>query len=262
MRLFLKLLRSAALGLVVVGVLIVLLPAPRSGSPILPISGFFPEGEVEFLDSDQLSAQFLYADLDAQQSAIAEERLLAGVAAEYAQFLSELDVSAQAEQQISAALMQAQRELTDYRLAQSMNVLGERQLGYKPASNYVLQSLAELLTPAQAEQLQAVQRRFAWERFAPSYRARIDSFAMSQEENFNPALREAIIEAQFANSYELDSPHALGLATPAQRIQSQLAALTRTEQDLEAVADRDGVALAKRFLANERRQLESLRLLL
>ncbi len=274
MRLLLKLLLSAGLGFAIVAVLVVLLPMPKSGSALLPISGFFPEGEVVSLNPEQLEKQFLYANLDAQQSAIAEARLLNGVAAEYEQFLGDLDVSPQARKHISERLMQAQRELTDYRLAQSMNVLGDRQLAYAPANNYVLHSLKEILTPDQANKLQAVQRQFAWERFKSSYRARLDSFAESYRgehteshgeafrETFDAALRDAIVEAQFASSYELDSPHALGLASPAQRIERQLAALSQTLTTLSLTVDSEALAAAKLFIEHEKRQLENLQPLL
>ena len=262
MRLLFKLLLSAALGFAVVAVLVVVLPTPKTSSSFLATSGFFPEGKVTQLNAEQLRTQFLYANLDAQQSAIAEEHLLSGVLAEYEQFLSELDVGEQAKQRISAALMQAQRELTDYRLAQSMEVIGDRQLGYSPAQNYVLKSLEGLLTPPQALRLQELQRQFAWERFGPSYQARIDAFALSLGETFPDALRAAIIEAQFAHSYELDSPHALGLATPAQRLESQLAALAETERALKLAVASEEFAPAQLFIDHERRQLKGLRSLL
>ena len=92
MRLLFKLLLSAALGFAVVAVLVVVLPTPKTSSSFLATSGFFPEGKVTQLNAEQLRTQFLYANLDAQQSAIAEEHLLSGVLAEYEQFLSELDV--------------------------------------------------------------------------------------------------------------------------------------------------------------------------
>lgn len=261
MRLLLKFLLSAALGFAVVAVLVVFLPTPRSTSSYTPTSGFFPEGEVIQLNAEQLRTQFLYANLDAQQSAIAEERLLGGVVAEYQQFLDELDVDEQEKQRISTVLLQAQRELTDYRLAQSMDVIGERQLSYRPADNYVLQSLGGLLSPSQALRFQELQRRFAWERFEPSYRARVDSFATSLGETFPDALRAAMTEAQFAYSYELDSPHALGLTTPAQRLENQLLALSKTEKALESTTASEDFALARRFIEHERRQLNSLRTL-
>ncbi|MBT6315709.1 MAG: hypothetical protein HOJ37_02395, partial [Gammaproteobacteria bacterium] len=91
MKNLLRVILGGLLGLAIVLLLTLILPTPQGpDSGDTPRSGFFAEDASEQFSPTQLENQFLFADLDAQQSAVAEGRLLGEVDSDYAQFFARL----------------------------------------------------------------------------------------------------------------------------------------------------------------------------
>ena len=202
------------------------------GSGDTPRSGFFAEDASEQFSPAQLENQFLFADLDAQQSAVAERRLLGEVDSDYTQFFVRLAGDQQRETAIRKALIQAHRELTDFRLAQSMGGVGDRQRRYEPATNYVLSRLKSLLDESEIAELDTVMRRNAWEKFKPSFGAQVRRFARESDLPFAEGEINHLVAIHFDSSYLLLNPHALGESSQQQRMSLQRKALALTRREL------------------------------
>tara|TARA_B110000027_G_scaffold118577_1_gene130687 strand:+ start:340 stop:1056 length:717 start_codon:yes stop_codon:yes gene_type:complete len=202
------------------------------GSGDTPRSGFFAEDASEQFSPAQLENQFLFADLDAQQSAVAERRLLGEVDSDYTQFFVRLAGDQQRETAIRKALIQAHRELTDFRLAQSMGGVGDRQRRYEPATNYVLSRLKSLLDESEIAELDTVMRRNSWEKFKPSFGAQVRRFARESDLPFAEGEINHLVAIHFDSSYLLLNPHALGESSQQQRMRLQREALALTRREL------------------------------
>ena len=174
----------------------------------------------------------VHADLDAQQSAVAERRLLGEVDSDYTQFFVRLAGDQQRETAIRKALIQAHRELTDFRLAQSMGGVGDRQRRYEPATNYVLSRLKSLLDESEIAELDTVMRRNAWEKFKPSFSAQVRRFARESDLPFAEGEINHLVAIHFDSSYLLLNPHALGESSQQQRMSLQRKALALTRREL------------------------------
>ena len=233
MKNLLRVILGGFLGLAIVLLLTFILPTPQGpNSGDTPRSGFFAEDASEQFPPAQLENQFLFADLDAQQSAVAERRLLGEVDSDYALFFARLAGDQQRETAIRKALIQAHRELTDFRLAQSMGGIGDRQRRYEPASNYVLSRLESSLNDSEIVELNAVMRRNAWDRFMPSFGAQVTRFARESDLRFAEGEIDHLVAIHFDSSYLLLNPHALGESSQQQRLSLQLEALALTRREL------------------------------
>ncbi len=230
LRIFLKLLASASLGLVVVLALVIVAPEPSYSR--LPFSGFLPEGAVEPLTPEQASQQFLFANLDAQQSAIAEARLLGEVRAEFASFVDGLEGDDARRESVAELVLQGFRELTDYRLAQSMGVLSERQESYARSPNYLLARVAPLLTESERADFQALQEHTEWEKFEQSFRVRLTAFLSEAHLTLSTEGQEALVRLQFEHSFRREHPHGLSGKPLSERFAVQEEAFRETRDML------------------------------
>lgn len=255
----LRVILGGLLGLGIVLILTLVLPTPQGpeSSPA-PRSGFLLQDAPEGLSLVQLENQFLFADLDAQQSAVAEERLLGEVDADFAQFYASLTGDEQRKSAIRDALVQAHRELTDFRLAQSMGAMGSRQMAYKPAANYVLSRLRPALSQNEIIELETLMRRNAWEKFKPSYRGQAELFARQNGLDFTKGEIDHLVATHFESSYALLNPHALEETSQRARLSLQREALERTRQALGENLSPAQRAVAEQFIDAQLAEFESL----
>jgi hypothetical protein len=259
----LRVILGGLLGLAIVLLLTFILPTPQGpDSGDTPRSGFFAEDATEQFSPTQLENQFLFAGLDAQQSAVAEGRLLGEVDADYAQFFARLAGDQQREAVIRKALIQAHRELTDFRLAQSMGGIGDRQRRYEPASNYVLSRLESLLNDSEIADLDTLMRRNAWEKFKPSFGAQVTRFARESDLRFAEGEIDHLVAIHFDSSYLLLNPHALGESSQQQRLGLQREALALTRRELAVNLAAKQRASAYAFIDAQLIELDTLAALL
>lgn len=258
MKFLLRVVIGAALGLVIVLVLTVLMPEPTQRSVTQPLAGFLADYSGAQFSAEELDAQFLFASLDAQQSAIAERRMLGELEAEFGPFLEALGSDDGRRQSIREALGLAYRELTDFRLAQSMDALGPRQLAYPESNNHVLLRLDSLLTPQEREALAALMKSNAWDAFRRSYAARLAAFVSTHSVPLDASLSETLVRTHFENSYALESPHGMARTSSGERLSLQRKALIATREALAPeIATEEGRALGM-FIAAELRSLQEI----
>lgn len=249
LRIFLKLLASASLGLVVVLALVIISPEPSYSR--LPFSGFLPEGAVEPLTPEQASQQFLFANLDAQQSAIAEARLLGEVRAEFAAFVDGLEGDEARRESVAELVLQGFRELTDYRLAQSMGVLSERQESYARSPNYLLARVAPLLTESERADFQVQQEDNEWEKFEQSFQARLAAFLNEAHLTLSAEGQEVLVRLQFEHSFRREHPHGLSGKPLSERFAVQEEAFRETRDVLAEQLTGDELRSAIGFIDAE-----------
>ena len=263
MKNLLRVILGGLLGLFIVLLLTFILPTPQGrDSGETPRSGFFAEDASEQFSPAQLENQFLFADLDAQQSAVAERRLLGEVDSDYAQFFARLAGDEQRETVIRKALIQVHRELTDFRLAQSMGGIGDRQRRYEPASNFVLSRLESLLNGSEIAELDTVMRRNAWEKFKPSFGAQVTRFARESDQRFTEGEIDHLVAIHFDSSYLMLNPHALGESSQQQRLGLQREALALTRRELAVNLAAKQRASADAFIDAQLIELDTLAALL
>lgn len=263
MKNLLRVILGGLLGLAIVLLLTLILPTPQGpDSGDTPRSGFFAEDASEQFSPAQLENQFLFADLDAQQSAVAEGRLLGEVDSDYAQFFARLAGDQKRETAVRQALIQAHRELTDFRLAQSMGGIGDRQRRYEPASNYVLSRLESLLNDSEIAALDTVMRRNAWEKFKPSFGAQVTRFARESDLRFAEGEIDHLVAIHFDSSYLLLNPHALGESSQLERLSLQREALILTRRELATSLATTQRASADVFIDAQLIELDTLAALL
>ena len=247
------------LGLGIVLILTLVLPTPQGPeSSASPRSGFLVQDASEDFSLAQLQNQFRFADLDAQQSAVAEARLLGEVDVDFAQFYASLSGDEQRKVAIRSALVQAHRELTDFRLAQSMGVMGSRQRAYKPAANYVLSRLRATLSQNEITELETLMRRNAWERFKPSYRGQVEIFARQNGLVFAAGEIDHLVATHFDSSYALLNPHALEETSQQARLSLQREALELTRSELGENLSQAQRAVADKFIDAQLAEFKSL----
>lgn len=244
------------MGLAVVLLLTIIVPQPQpSEVSSNPSSGFYAEESSEIPLPENLLNQFLFADLDAQQSYIAEARLLDSLDAQFSGFFAALSGAEERRGRVRDTLLQAYRELTDYRLAQSMGVIRERHTAYRVAKNYIEAALKPLLTPSELVGLSELLEEEARQKFYLSFGAQVGAFARKQTKPMAAESREALVREHFRSSYELDNPLALGSLSEGVRLQRQIDALERTRDTLRVRLEAAELAAVDEFLLEQRRQL-------